>query len=166
MVKSLINIKLSLIYLKLTYQSICFWWKFFKFIFSIHKNQFINQNSIPFEVVNVCKLDLTWTCGIIIQQSEIKIFLVSISEFFHFSLTQVTATSMLVTDVGNEMCWWQLWDVGDAFDRFRHQHPLSFNISVGHEHPKIVTNIEILSLASKNCHQDKVTNIDLSPTSM
>ena len=55
------------------------------------------------------------------------------------------ATSMLVTDVG----------------RFCHQHPISFNISVGHQHPKDVTNIEILSLTSKNCHQDKVTNIHL-----
>ena len=26
--------------------------------------------------------------------------------------TFCTATSMLVTDVGTEMCWWQLWDVG------------------------------------------------------
>ena len=25
------------------------------------------------------------------------------------------ATSMLVTDVGDEMCWWQLWDVGVGF---------------------------------------------------
>ena len=51
-------------------------------------------------------------------------------------------TLMLVTDVGDEMCWRQLWDVGDGFGRFCHQHPLSFNINV-------------------NCHQDKVTNIHL-----
>ena len=42
------------------------------------------------------------------------------------------ATSMSVTDVGDEMCWRQLLDVDDCFGRFRHQHPLSFNISVGH----------------------------------
>ena len=54
------------------------------------------------------------------------------------------------------MCLWQLWDVGDGFG---HQHPLYFNISVGHQHPKDVTDIEILSLTSKNCYQDKVTNI-------
>ena len=30
----------------------------------------------------------------------------------------------------------------------------------------LVTNVDILSLASKNCHQDKVNNIHLSPTSM
>ena len=29
-------------------------------------------------------------------------------------------TSMLVTDVGDEMCWWQVWDVGDRFKN--HQH--------------------------------------------
>ena len=50
---------------------------------------------------------------------------------------------MLVTDVGDEMCWRQLWDVSDGFDRFRHQHPLSFNIIVGHQDSKDVTNIKI-----------------------
>ena len=47
-----------------------------------------------------------------------------------------TATSMLVTDVGDKMCWRQLWGVGDGFGRFCHQHSLSFSISVGHQ-PKI-----------------------------
>ena len=42
---------------------------------------------------------------------------------------------------------------------FFHEHPLSFNISAGHQDPKDVTNIEILSLTSKNCQQDKVANI-------
>ena len=40
---------------------------------------------------------------------------------------------MLVTDGGDEMCWRQLRDVGDDFDRFRHQHPLGLSISVGHQ---------------------------------
>ena len=62
------------------------------------------------------------------------------------------ATSMLETDVGGEMCWRQLWDVGDGFDRFGHQLPLYFNISVG-QHPKDVINSEILSPTLKNCHQ-------------
>ena len=31
----------------------------------------------------------------------------------------VTITSMLVTDVGDQMCWWQLWDVGDRFNTLR-----------------------------------------------
>ena len=44
---------------------------------------------------------------------------------------------MLVTYVGNELCWRQLWDFGDGFGRFRHQHPLSFNTSVGHQHTKM-----------------------------
>jgi len=51
------------------------------------------------------------------------------------------------------MCWRQLWDVGDGFVCFYHQHPLSFNISIGHQQSKDVTNIEVLSLTSKNCHQ-------------
>ena len=54
------------------------------------------------------------------------------------------ATSMLVTDVGDEMCWRKLWDVGDGFGHFGHQHPPDFNIIVGHQHSKDVTNIEIL----------------------
>ena len=57
---------------------------------------------------------------------------------------------MLVTDFVDEMCWWQLWDVGDGFDRFCHQHPLSFNISVGHQHSKIVTKMKSPTLT---CHQ-------------
>ena len=63
-------------------------------------------------------------------------------------------------DVGDEMCWWQLWDVGDSLSHFSHQHFLSFNISVGHQHQKDVTNV------SKFCHQHpkNVTNIK-SPTS-
>ena len=40
--------------------------------------------------------------------------------------------SMLVTDVGDEMRWQKLWAFGDGIGRFRHQHHLSFNISVGH----------------------------------
>ena len=73
------------------------------------------------------------------------------------------AISMLVTDFGEEMCWRQFQDVGDAFGYFGHQHPLSLNISVGHQYPKNVNNIEILSLTSKidtkiksptsTCHQ-------------
>ena len=46
------------------------------------------------------------------------------------------STSMSVTDVGDETCWQQFGDVGDSFHRFRHQHPLSFNTSVDHQHHK------------------------------
>ena len=54
-------------------------------------------------------------------------------------------SSMLVDDV----TWWQLWDVGDSFGHFGHQHPLSFR----HQHWKDVTNILIPSSTSKNSHQ-------------
>ena len=30
--------------------------------------------------------------------------------------TRWYSTSMLVTDVGDEMYWWQRWDVGDRFE--------------------------------------------------
>ena len=32
---------------------------------------------------------------------------------------KMTVTSMLVTDVGDQMCWWQVWDVGDRFHTLR-----------------------------------------------
>ena len=73
---------------------------------------------------------------------------------------------MLVTDVGDEICWRQLCDVGDGFDRFSHQHSPSFNTGFGHEQPKDVPNIEILSPTPENCQKHKVMNIDLSPTSV
>ena len=57
-----------------------------------------------------------------------------------------------------------LYERGSISDR------LSVNISLGfplgHQYPKDVTNIEIPSLTPKNCDQHKVTNINLSPTSM
>ena len=28
---------------------------------------------------------------------------------------KVWVTSMLVTDIGDQMCWWQVWDIGDRF---------------------------------------------------
>ena len=31
-------------------------------------------------------------------------------------------TSMLVTDIGDKMCWWQVWDVVDGASHFGHQH--------------------------------------------
>ena len=75
-------------------------------------------------------------------------------------------STIQVTDVGDEMCWRQFWDVGDGFSRFCHEHPLSFKITVGHQDPKDATNIEILSLTSKNCHHDKVTNMYVSEFSI
>ena len=62
-------------------------------------------------------------------------------------------TSMMVTDVGDEMCWWHLKDVVDSFGHFGHQHLRSFYIGVGHQHWKDVTNIEIQSPTSTNRHQ-------------
>ena len=64
-------------------------------------------------------------------------FLMAISGILRF----ISATSMLVTDVGGEMCWRQLLHVGDGFGRVRHQHALSFDISVQHQHPKYFMNI-------------------------
>ena len=37
-----------------------------------------------------------------------------------------------------------------------------FNLSVGHQQPRDVTNIEVLLPTSTNCHRDKVTNISVA----
>ena len=58
----------------------------------------------------------------------------------------------ILTDVGDEICWRQLLDVGDSLSRFAHHYPASFKISVGQQHPKDVTNIKILLSTSKTCH--------------
>ena len=47
---------------------------------------------------------------------------------------------------------WDYIDVGDDFDHFRYQHPLTLRTSVWHQHFKHVT-IVILSLTLKNCHR-------------
>ena len=36
---------------------------------------------------------------------------------------------MLLTDIGGEICWWQLKDVCDGYGHFGHQHPRSVYIS-------------------------------------
>ena len=66
-------------------------------------------------------------------------------------------TSMLTTDVADEMCWWQLWDVDDGFGYFGNQYLVSFNIS---------TNIEKMSPTCENRHQLWVIKITMSPTSL
>jgi len=61
--------------------------------------------------------------------------------------------NILVTYVGDEICGWQLWDVGKSFGHFGRQQSLSFYISVGHQHEKDVTNMEFSSPTSKNLLQ-------------
>ena len=87
-----------------------------------------------------------------------KIWLILISYEIHTS-SKFTSMELEGYIDGDEMCWRQLWDVGDGFGRFCPQHPLYFIISVGHRQPKDVINIEILSLTSKDCHRDEFTNI-------
>jgi len=55
--------------------------------------------------------------------------------------------------------------VGDGFGRFCHQHHLSFSFSVGHQHPRDVTNIEILSPTPENDHQHNATNTHVAQDS-
>ena len=62
--------------------------------------------------------------------------------------------------------WRRMWKTKCVFDsyemlvmvHFGHQYPLSFDISVKHQHSKDVTNIEILSPSlgfQHHCHQVK-----------
>ena len=66
------------------------------------------------------------------------------------SQSAMSATSMLMMDVGDEMCWWHFWDVGDGFGRFCHQHPLQHynrapTSEICHQYRNYVTNIQKLS---------------------
>ena len=73
---------------------------------------------------------------------------------------------MLVADVGDEMCWWQLWDVGGGYGHYGDKHPLSLHLSVKHQPSKDVTNIEIQLPTLCHQHHDftniTVTKINLS----
>jgi len=40
-------------------------------------------------------------------------------KFGRFKWFTKQVTSMLVTDVGDQMLWWQIWDVGDQFNTLR-----------------------------------------------
>ena len=51
---------------------------------------------------------------------------------------------MLVTDVGDERSWWQLWDVGDVFGRLSRQHRLS-NIHSRHQLKIINITVTVIS---------------------
>jgi len=66
-----------------------------------------------------------------------------------------------VTDVGDEMCWWQCYIVSNSFGHFGHQHPLCFYISVGQQHSNNVTNILNLSPTLSYQHHN-VTNITVT----
>ena len=88
---------------------------------------------------------ITWNNGDILI-TQITIFLISKKaraqrsvycinhDIYDIRVNHMRVTSMLVTDVGDEMCWWQLYDVGDNFGHFGNQNLLSFYISVGHQH--------------------------------
>ena len=63
-----------------------------------------------------------------------------------------------MTNTVDDMCLQQFQDIGDGFSRFCRQYYLSFNISVGHQHPKDVTNILEPSLTPETCHKHKFIN--------
>ena len=90
-------------------------------------------------------------------------------------VTNWLVASMLVTDVGDQMCWWQVWDVGD---QSRHQHQ-EFGINVKNQSPTSYSGIlwcwwrigmsptrRKMLPTSKNGHHHKVTSIKMSPTSV
>ena len=71
---------------------------------------------------------------------------------------------MLVTDVGDQMCWWQVWDVGDRFIMLvtylihweNHQHN-----EKSRQHNESATNISNQSPSWSHQHND-VTNITVT----
>ena len=65
-------------------------------------------------------------------------------------------TSMMVTDIGDKMCWRRFYDVGVDFMMWL----FSLNISVGPQHSKDITNIEVLSPTSA-CHQNLCSHIHI-----
>ena len=58
-------------------------------------------------------------------------------------------TSMVTTDAGDPMCWWQVWDIGvsSSTSRVTHQHQITviniivWHIKKSHQHVKKVTNM-------------------------
>ena len=74
---------------------------------------------------------------------------------------------MLMTDVGDEMCWCQLKDFGDGFGYFGSQYVASITyhftkrqaqtFKIYHQDQNSVTNIENFSLTLSHQHHD-VTN--------
>ena len=91
---------------------------------------------------NFCRWDMHIICSIC---NRVKKFFHNLNLNSYSSVIGdiVDVVPILETDAGDEMCWRQFWNVGDSFDHFRHQYPLSSNLSIGH--PKDVNNIEILS---------------------
>ena len=71
-------------------------------------------------------------------------------------------TSMLVTDVGDQMFWWQVWDVDDRF-RMLVTDLIHWE---NHQHNGKINNIMILPPTSQIGHHHKVTSIKMSPTSL
>ena len=70
---------------------------------------------------------------------------------------------MLVTDVGDQMCWWQVWDVCDRFRMLVtdliHQHN-----EKSRQHNDSATVLPTTVLPTS--HHPKITNITMSPTSL
>ena len=53
-----------------------------------------------------------WRLLIFILWDFFNFCIVAASRIFHY---HGKVTSMLVTDVEDQMCWWQVWDVGDRY---------------------------------------------------
>ena len=62
--------------------------------------------------------------------------------------------SMLVTDVGDEMCWWRFWP-------FWSPTSIVFYISVGHQHSRDVTNITVTKKHLKERKPKRVWKMEM-----
>ena len=116
---------------------------------------FVSWQSLLMELIYMNTENVNSESAIDDNCSFIKSFLFS-SEI-NFELLKCILTAIRFIDivggcrgqnvlVTTSRCWWRFW-------QFRSQHPLSFYITVGHQHSKDTTNAVILSPTSKNLHQ-------------
>jgi len=113
------------------------------------RNEFEKRMNGYLKVNSILKVNSTYVNYTDSSESGLTVFMVMKDrDNFH------SITSMLVSDIGDQICWWQVWDVGD---RFR-------ILMTNFIHWKI-TNIMILPPTSDISRHHKVTNttVILSP---
>ena len=67
---------------------------------------------------------------------------------------------MLLIDVGDGMCWWQLLDIGDGFENFG--LPYIFTLASGTNNQIMSPTSKFLSVTPHNGHSLEVTNITVT----
>ena len=84
-------------------------------------------------------------CQLILNFETCSIFTRIIDSLFDYK----NAESILLTDLGDEMCWWQFRDIGDWFEML-----MTDLLYCESDWP----HAKVLSLISENCYHHKVNN--------